>query len=423
MSQAVCANETMSDLLRYIENNLPSDLNTGLLANIGYASHAKLYRSFYSLTGHSVKEYVRKRRLSNALALIKASELSLTDISMRCGYSSLQALCRAVRQTLSVTPSEYKSGGAFYFFPPWNGQPAHLVAVSNVTIPRMLRVLFHHTRLKDIENAAVSTFLQAFPGYGGRIFGRNGKQEGGKFCYELFLTDIGVDFDRLKQFGFEITRETPQFNAVFATIAVKNDETQINAAWNYLYAQWLQNSMFEYTDEPYYEEYMVKNGRPVKLKLYLPIKKRGGETKISLISDPGLRFIVASAEGYNAENIASRTVVDYLSARYSYIVSTSKELYLSKTDNTYICGIRVDAGAMFVDDVSVRCFTVVEGSYLVLESSVTGDYDRYAELLTSFARDNGMAVDTSGIFAIYDASESFDNLKTKMYCPVHFDTK
>ena len=76
-----------------------------LLSNVGYASHAKLYRSFYSLTGHSVKEYVRKRRLSNALALIKTSDMGLADIAFQCGYSSHQALCRAVRQILVLESS------------------------------------------------------------------------------------------------------------------------------------------------------------------------------------------------------------------------------------------------------------------------------------------------------------------------------
>ncbi|HML47109.1 MAG TPA: AraC family transcriptional regulator, partial [Clostridia bacterium] len=100
MSGAVYISESMHGLFRYIEENLALDLNTGLLSSVGYASHAKLYRSFYNLTGHSVMEYVRKRKLSNALAHIKTSDAGLTDIAFQCGYSSHQALCRAIRQTL-----------------------------------------------------------------------------------------------------------------------------------------------------------------------------------------------------------------------------------------------------------------------------------------------------------------------------------
>ena len=63
MSKAIRHSDYLHSLFQYIERHLSADLGTELLSNVGYASHAKLYRDFYNLTGHSVKEYVRKRRL------------------------------------------------------------------------------------------------------------------------------------------------------------------------------------------------------------------------------------------------------------------------------------------------------------------------------------------------------------------------
>ncbi len=71
MDKAIYKSEYMSSLIRYIENNLISDLDIERLTNAGYVSHTQLYRDFYSLTGHPVKEYIRRRRLSNALALLR----------------------------------------------------------------------------------------------------------------------------------------------------------------------------------------------------------------------------------------------------------------------------------------------------------------------------------------------------------------
>lgn len=423
MSDAAYKSESMRSLFRYIEENLAADLDTGLLSSVGYASHAKLYRSFYHLTGHSVKEYVRKRRLSNALAHIKASDMALTDIALQCGYSSHQALCRAVRQTLGMTPSEYKSGDTYYFFPPFNGERLQPVTVSNDGIPKTIRIRFFDSRMKNIENMAVNAFLRVFPDYNGRIFGRNGKQDGGKFCYELYLTDIGRDYDGARAYGFEIMGEAPCFVATFATSTVRNDEPRISAAWDYLYSEWLQSSMFEYTDKPYYEEYIVRNGKPFRLKLFLPIQKRSEDTKIALIGNPGLHFIVARAKGYNAEKIASQAVMDHLTAHHPHILKTSKELYQQKDAHSYACGVRVDPELQAVAGENVERIATDQNKYLVLESSVMGDYDRYADLLLSFSRDNGMDADGKGIFAVYDARESFDNLKIKMYCPVKIDTK
>lgn len=159
MIKEIYKNDYMNSLFGYIENNLPSYLDAELLSKVGHVSYAQLYRDFYNLTGHSVKEYVRKRRLSNALALIKASEYGLSDIAYQFGYSSHQALCRAVRQTLGLTPSEYKNGDTYYFFPPYSGEPLQSVLVSTETIPRTLSIMFYHSSLINIENKAVQTLL------------------------------------------------------------------------------------------------------------------------------------------------------------------------------------------------------------------------------------------------------------------------
>jgi AraC-like DNA-binding protein len=423
MSEAIYKSEYMHSLFQYIENNLSANLDTELLSSVGYASHAKLYRDFYNLTGHSVKEYVRKRRLSNALALIKTSEMGLADIAFHCGYSSHQALCRAVRQKLGVTPSAYKHGSTYYFFPPFTGESLHSVTVANETIPPALRVLFYHASLKNIENLAVNTFLTAVPAYNSRIFGRNGKQKGNRLCYELYLTDIDNDYTRLAQHGFELAGVNPCSTATFATSLVRNDEQRINTAWNYLYSEWLQYSMFENIDEPYYEEYIMHNGKPVKLKLYLPIHKRDEDTKITLTGNPELRFITAKASGYNAEKIASQTVVDYFTRHYPYLMKSSPALYLQKDADTYVCGIRVHRELQTIKEKNIVSLHTDQSHYLVLESRVMGDYDRYAEMLLTFARDNGMTVNAEGIFAVYHAEASFDHLGIKMYCPVKIDTK
>jgi len=309
-------------------------LDTGLLRNVGYVSCARLYRDFYSITGHTVKEYVRKRRLSNALALIKTSDMGLTDIAFQCGYSSHQALCRAIRQTLGITPSEYKKNDIYYFFPPWSGEPLQSVVVSGETIPRAQRVLFYHSNLTNIENTAVGTFLQAFPDYNGRIFGRNGEQVGNKLCYELYMTDTGRDYNKLNTYGFIITHETSCFTATFATSTVRINERNINAAWDYLY---------------------------------------------------------------------------------------SEEFYLRKETDAYICGVRVKSELRIAGAENIESVRTNPNNYLILESRVAGDYDRYADMLLTFACDNGMTADKPGIFAVYDAQESFDNPRIKIYCPVKIE--
>ena len=118
-----------------------------------------------------------------------------------------------------------------------------------------------------------------------------------------------------------------------------------------------------------------------------------------------------------------KTIIDYLAAYYPYIVKTSKEFYLHKELNSYVCGVRIKSEIRIADVKNIKIVATDTNNYLVLESSVIGDYDRYADMLLSFARDNGIDADKKGVFAVYGVKESFDNPKIKMYCPVKIDTK
>ena len=95
-------------MISWIEHNLAGDLNAVTFADSVYRSRMQLHRDFYSIVGHTVKSYIAKRRLSIALAHIKASVLPLADIAYLSGYSSQQALCRAVKSELGMTPLEYR---------------------------------------------------------------------------------------------------------------------------------------------------------------------------------------------------------------------------------------------------------------------------------------------------------------------------
>ena len=53
-------------MLSYIEDHLSEDLKPESIAGGHFISVSQLYRDFYAFTGHSVKEYIRKRRISNA---------------------------------------------------------------------------------------------------------------------------------------------------------------------------------------------------------------------------------------------------------------------------------------------------------------------------------------------------------------------
>ena len=401
----------LESLLVELEQNITDSYSMERLAEAGHLSRTQLYRDFYSLAGHTMGEYIRRRRLSNALALIKTSQLSLTDIACQCGFSSQSALNRAVRQAVGMTPSAYKTSEAYYFFPPYTGQALFPVSVKPESIPATLCLKYYDAKYKGIEDRATTAFLALALGFRGRLFGRGGKQRGAKSCYELYITDYEALLPALKNSGFEIGigEHGPAMNALFATTTAPNEEIKINAAWDYLYLTWLAGSMFERSDQPYFEEYIMKNGQPAKLKLYLPIQKRADAANITLETDPVLHFVVASAK---TEKAASRAVVDYLSARYPHVVQNASEFYLQQNSGGYICGLRVTA------PLEAHILTPKPGHYLVLHSPSMGDYDALCDHLLAFAAGNSMIAQREDCFAVYDAHAGYNDLGMKLYCRV-----
>lgn len=75
--------ESVMSLVQYIENNLSEKITAEDLTKEAFVSKSQLYRDFFSIVGYPVIEYIRKRRLSNALALLKVTDgsFSLADIA------------------------------------------------------------------------------------------------------------------------------------------------------------------------------------------------------------------------------------------------------------------------------------------------------------------------------------------------------
>jgi len=377
-----------------------------------YASRRQKYRNAYNATGHTMKEYTRKRQLSNALAMIKASEIPLAEIAYLCGFSSQQALCRSVKARLGITPTEYKSGDTYYFFPSYKAGISQTVTVAAEQIPDTVCFKFYNQKNEQIEDEAIKSFFAEIPRYTGRIFGRNGKH-----CYELYLTE--TEYKHIN--GFTFCGIKSGFTERLATTVVNYNEKAINAAWDNLYNKWLPTSMFQTTDNSFFEEYNIKNGKPVKLKLCIPIKKREEEMTLTIIQNPKLCFVVASAIGYNAEKDAAIKIIEFMNDKSIGFVS-SREFLVAVKNGEHTCGIKVNPGFDIINE-GFQKFETSENYYAVLKSNVIGDYNLYVNMLYSFVEENNLNVENDSIFAVYDADNGYENPTMKLYIKINFGTK
>lgn len=88
----------IQQLAGIIEGNLNSPLSVNVLAERSGYSERWLYKLFQDVTGISVAQYIRRRKLTLAALLLRHTSRRITDISLMYEFSSPQAFSRAFRQ-------------------------------------------------------------------------------------------------------------------------------------------------------------------------------------------------------------------------------------------------------------------------------------------------------------------------------------
>lgn len=395
-------------VIGYIEEHLQEEIPLEQAAQAGFTSLMQLYRDFYAYTGHSVKEYIRKRRLSNALALIRCSELPLAEIAYTCGYSSQQAMCKAVKSAVAMTPLEYKRSENSYYFPRYDSTAARQVTVSAETFPATVGACFYHPRLQGIEEAAVAALRAALPDYRGRIFGRNGRQQGNRFSYELRVEHTPQTAEGLLSTGaFREAALYPGNTLTVARTIVRNEEPEIVAAWNYLYSDWLKSSMFREDREPYFEEFLGRNNRVNRLALILPVAKRRDYERISLIQSTGMLFLACTREGSDGERAAAHAVMSYLAVYRPQAARTAATFFIAKNERAVTCGVKLEEALDLPAGSGLTLLELPAGSYAVLETGSSGEGLVLGERLKGWVRDHGLRPGGPA-FAIYEYEGGYD---------------
>lgn len=393
----------LNKALTLIENHLSDSINVEQLAGECYVSPRQFYRDFYSLTGHPVQEYIRRRRLSKALQMVKHSDLDLSAIAYAYGYSSQAAFCRTVKAFLNMTPKAYKRDALHYYFPVFHTGMGRQIEVKSEPLPARLVVHYRDRQLTGIENRAVQAFLSLCPEYNGLLLGRNGEQAGQRFCYELEVEYSEFMLERLQHSVFIVQGINPPQTRLYAKTIVKNVETDIKHAWNYLYGAWMKNSMFEPEDTPYFEQYVLGSGQIQRLVLHLPIKQRAGYPVISIKTCPERSFLVATERGIHAEKAASDRLVTFLASHYPYLLETQKEYYVAGQTDVYTCGILLSDSRYIPDDGSISILTVPGGRYAVMKNRCYGNRRDEEDILAAWLSENGMEQEGDA-FTVFDAS-------------------
>lgn len=101
--------QSINESIRFIENNLTNDICVEDVTKCVHTSNSHFQRIFSLVTGISIGEYIRNRRLSLAGHDILHKDCNITDIAIKYQYDTYEGFSKAFTRFHGMTPSKVKN--------------------------------------------------------------------------------------------------------------------------------------------------------------------------------------------------------------------------------------------------------------------------------------------------------------------------
>lgn len=155
-------------VLDYIDNNFDMKLSVEILAEVACFSAYHFHRVFHSIAGETINGYIKKIRHSRAAyRLLYSPELTVTEIALECGFSSLSDFSRSFKAFYGTTPSKFsqarKNRGSCINDLHVNARPelfSHKIAVDEESIKNIKRTLLPDLNIAYIRCSGLSKKLE-----------------------------------------------------------------------------------------------------------------------------------------------------------------------------------------------------------------------------------------------------------------------
>ncbi len=109
----------LNSAMDYIEKNICEEICVNTAAEIACVTTDSFIRFFSYMTGMTLTQYIRRRRLSLVCDELNSSDTPIVDLAVKYGYDSVASFSRAFANQHGFTPSHYrKNGGSLKVYPP-----------------------------------------------------------------------------------------------------------------------------------------------------------------------------------------------------------------------------------------------------------------------------------------------------------------
>jgi AraC-like DNA-binding protein len=102
----------VGNVIGALENDFSRDWKLGELLEIAHMSRSNLMRVFRKATGQTPIEYLVRLRIQRAMAMLRNTDLSVTEIAMAVGFNDSNYFTRQFRRILGESPRSFRQGKA-----------------------------------------------------------------------------------------------------------------------------------------------------------------------------------------------------------------------------------------------------------------------------------------------------------------------
>jgi AraC family transcriptional regulator len=243
----------MRDAVAFIEAEIKEDIRPEDVSERLFFSLPHVYRIFRSVLGCSIKEYIRRRRLSLAAEALLSSRVKIIDLALDLRYESPETFLRAFKSEYGLTPSAFRRQASMApLFP----APSLSDAEGGGREGIEPRIVFHKrmplSGLRLRTSLSGGRNLAEIPPFWDRL-GREGflrPEIEGEAMYGLYADWAGED-----DFTLAVGREARQGGdfeipaSKYAVFALEPfDPSGIPALWDYIYGEWFLRTGCERTE-------------------------------------------------------------------------------------------------------------------------------------------------------------------------------
>lgn len=287
--------DKMNCALDYIEANLDDEIDYDKISKLAGCSKYHFQRMFLYITGVSLSEYIRRRRLTLAAFELQKTDLKIIDIALKYGYESPDSFTRAFYRLHGINPSIarrnetcLKAYSKISFYITLKGEEEMEYRIIEREEINVFGVVVNgneqdrrnlKTFLNECHNNGKYEEIRLMAKYGSRKL--PGEKQLFQIVYDFnsdgnfkYMLAAEVPDDRFNVSGYEILTIPSATYAVFTDRCPINEPVSVKASdiWQRL-PEWFQSVGYEHADKPMLEIPSYTEREKI-IEIMIPIEKK-----------------------------------------------------------------------------------------------------------------------------------------------------